>query len=112
MTSTTKPDGTVFTFDEDGRAKKETYSNGLVRDFTYSDNQTVITGSNGITITYNLNSFGEVAEYKLQNGENDKSYSYTYDSDGNITTISLNGSLQQTFTYRTQGDGSLVLTND
>ena len=31
LTATTKPDGTVFTFDEDGRAKKETYSNGLLR---------------------------------------------------------------------------------
>ena len=104
LTSTTKPDGTVFTFDEDGRAKKETYSNGLIRDFSYTSNQTVISGSNGITITYNLNSFGEVAEYKLQNGENDKNYSYTYDSNGNITTISLNGSLQQTFTYNSSNE--------
>lgn len=104
LTSTTKPDGTVFTFDKDGRAKKETYSNGLIRDFTYTSNQTVIAGSNGITITYNLNSFGEVAEYKLQNGENNKDYSYTYDSDGNITTISLNGSLQQTFTYNSSNE--------
>ena len=110
LISTTKPDGTVFTFDEDGRAKKETYSNGLVRDFTYSTNQTVISGSNGITVTYNLNSFGEVAEYKLQNGENDKNYSYTYDSDGNITTISLNGSLQQTFTYNSSNE--LVRVDD
>ena len=110
LTSTTKPDGTVFTFDEDGRAKKETYSNGLVRDFTYSTNQTVISGSNGITVTYNLNSFGEVAEYKLQNGENNKDYSYTYDSDGNITTISLNGSLQHTFTYNSSNE--LVRVDD
>lgn len=79
----TKPDGTVFTFDEDGRAKKETYSNGLIRDFTYTSNQTVISSSNGITVTYDLNSFCEVAEYKLQNGGNNKDYSYTYDSDGN-----------------------------
>ena len=110
LTSTTKPDGTVFTFDEDGRAKKETYSNGLVRDFTYTSNQTVISGSNGITVTYNLNSFGEVAEYKLQNGENNKDYSYTYDSNGNITTISLNGSLQQTFTYNSSNE--LVRVDD
>ncbi len=110
LTSTTKPDGTVFTFDEDGRAKKETYSNGLVRDFTYASNQTVISGSNGITITYNLNSFGEVTEYKLQNGENNKNYSYTYDSDGNITSISLNGSLQQTFTCNSSNE--LVRVDD
>ena len=105
-----KPDGTVFTFDEDGRAKKETYSNGLIRDFVYTSNQTVISGSNGINITYNLNGFGEVAEYKLQNGENNKDYSYTYDSDGNITTISLNGSLQQTFTYNSSNE--LVRVDD
>ena len=110
LTSTTKPDGTVFTFDEDGRAKKETYQGGLVRDFTYTSNQTVISGSNGITVTYNLNSFGEVAEYKLLNGENNKDYSYTYDSDGNITTISLNGSLQQTFTYNSSNE--LVRVDD
>ena len=110
LTSTTKPDGTVFTFDEDDRAKKETYSNGLVRDFSYTSNQTVISGSNGITVTYNLNSFGEVAEYKLQNGENNKDYSYTYDSDGNITTILLNGSLQQTFTYNSSNE--LVRVDD
>ena len=106
----TKPDGTVFTFDEDGRAKKETYSNGFIRDFSYTSNQTVISSSNGITVTYNLNSFGEVSEYKLQNGENNKNYSYTYDSDGNITTISLNGSLQQTFTYNSSNE--LVRVDD
>ena len=106
----TKPDGTVFTFDEDGRAKKETYQGGLVRDFTYTSNQTVISNSNGVTETYNLNSFGEVAEYKLQNGEIDKSYSYTYDSNGNITTISLNGNLQHTFTYNSSNE--LVRVDD
>ena len=63
-----------------------------------------------IDFTYNLNSFGEVAEYKLQNGENNKNYSYTYDSDGNITTISLNGSLQQTFTYNSSNE--LVRVDD
>lgn len=110
LLSTTKPDGMVFTFDEDDRAKKETYSNGFIRDFTYTSNQTVISGSNGITVTYNLNSLGEVAEYKLQNGENNKEYSYTYDSAGNITTISLNGSLQQTFTYNTSNE--LVRVDD
>ena len=104
LVSTTKPDGTVLTFDNENRATKETYSNGLIRDFTYTSNQTVITGSNGITATYNLNSFGEVTEYKHQNGENNKDYSYTYDSNGNITTISLNGSLQQTFTYNSSNE--------
>ena len=104
LTSTTKPDGTVFTFDEEGRAEKETYANGLIRDFTYTSNQTVIAGSHGITATYNLNGFGEVTEYKLQNGENNKNYSYTYDSDGNITSISLDGSLQQTFTYNSSNE--------
>ena len=110
LASTTKPDGTVFTFDKDGKTKKETYVNGLVRDFTHTSNQTVIAGSNGITLTYNLNAFGEVAEYKLQNGENNKNYSYTYDSNGNIITISLNGSLQQTFTYNSSNE--LVRVDD
>ena len=110
LTSTAKPDGTVFDFDDEGRAKKETFENGLIRDFTYNTNQTLVTGSNGINITYNLNAFGEVAEYKLQNGENDKNYSYTYDSNGNITTISLNGSLQQTFTYNSSNE--LVRVDD
>ena len=104
LTSTTKSDGTVFAFDEEGRAEKETYANGLIRDFTYTSNQTVIAGSHGITATYNLNSFGEVTEYKLQNGENNKNYSYTYNSDGNITSISLNGSLQQSFTYNSSNE--------
>ncbi len=104
LTCTTKPDGTVLTFDDENRTTNETYSNGLIRDFTYTSNQTVIAGSNGITVTYNLNSFGEVIEYKLQNGENNKDYSYTYDSNGNITTISLNGSLQQTFTYNSSNE--------
>ncbi len=105
-----KPDETVFDFDDEGRVKKETYSGGFTRDFTYNTNQTLVTGSNGINITYNLNAFGEVAEYKLQNGENNKNYSYTYDSDGNITTISLNGSLQQTFTYNSSNE--LVRVDD
>ncbi len=104
LTSTTRFDGTVFTYDKDGRVSKETYSNGLTRDFTYSTNQTVIKASNGVNITYNLNAFGEVAEYKLQNGENNKNYSYIYDANGNITSISLNGSLQQTFTYNSSNE--------
>ena len=66
MVSTTKPDGTVFAFDDENRATKETYSNGLIRDFSYTSNQTAISSSNGITATYNLNSFGEVIEYRLQ----------------------------------------------
>lgn len=70
----------------------------------------VIAGSNGITVTYNLNSFGEVEEYKLRNSENNKNYSYTYDSDGNITSILLNGSLQQTFTYNSSSE--LVRVDD
>ncbi len=110
LVSTTKPDGTVFAFDDESRATKETYSNGLIRDFSYDSNQTAISSSNGITVTYNLNSFGEVTEYKLQNGENNKDYSYTYDSNGNITTISLNGSLQQTFTYNSSNE--LVRVDD
>ncbi len=110
LASTTKPDGTVFAFDDEGRAERETYANGLTRDFTYSDNQTIISGSNGINITYNLNAFGEIEEYKLQNGENNKNYSYTYDSNGNITTISLNSSLQQTFTYNSSNE--LVRVDD
>ncbi len=110
LASTTKPDGTVFTFDKDGKTKKETYANGLTRDYTHNTNQTIITGSNGMTLTYNLNAFGEVEEYKLQNGENNKNYSYAYDSDGNITTISLNGSLQQTFTYNSSNE--LVRVDD
>ncbi len=110
LTSTTRFDGTVFTYDKDGRVSKETYSNGLTRDFTYSTNQTVIKASNGVNITYNLNAFGEVAEYKLQNGENNKNYSYTYDANGNITSISLNGSLQQTFTYNSSNE--LVRVDD
>ena len=57
-----------------------------------------------------MNAFGEVSEYKLQNGENNKSYSYTYDSDGNITSISLNGSLQQSFTYNSSNE--LVRVDD
>ncbi len=110
LTSTTKPDGTVFTFDKEDKVTREVYSNGLTRDYTHNTNQTIIAGSNGITITYNLNSFGEITEYKLQNGENNKYYSYTYDSDGNITTISLNGSLQQTFTYNSSNE--LVRVDD
>ena len=99
LTSAARSDGTLYTFDKDGKAKKETYSNDFTKDFTYTLNQTVVTGSNGVTATYNMNAFGEVSEYKLQNGENNKSYSYTYDSDGNITSISLNGSLRQRFSY-------------
>ena len=105
-----KPDGTVLTFDDENRATKETYSNGLVRDFSYTSNQTAISSSNGITVTYNLNNFGEVTEYKHQNGENNKDYSYTYDSNGNITSISLNGNLQQTFTYNSSNE--LVRVDD
>ena len=46
----------------------------------------------------------------MQNGENNKNYSYTYDSNENITTISLNGSLQQTFTYNSSNE--LVRVDD
>ena len=110
LTSAARSDGTLYTFDKDGRTKKETYSNGFTKDFTYALNQTVVTGSNGVTATYNMNAFGEVSEYKLQNGESNKSYSYTYDSDGNIITISLNGSLRQSFTYNSSNE--LVRVDD
>ena len=110
LLTTSKPGGTVFKFGKDGKIEKETFANGLVRNFAYTSNQTVVTGSNGVTATYNMNAFGEVSEYKLQNGENNKSYSYTYDSDGNITSISLNGSLRQTFTYNSSNE--LVRVDD
>ena len=110
LTSTARSDGTLYTFDKDGKIEKETFANGLVRNFAYTSNQTVVTGSNGVTATYNMNAFGEVSEYKLQNGERNKSYSYTYDSDGNITSISLNGSLRQTFTYNSSNE--LVRVDD
>ena len=110
LTSTARSDGTLYTFDKDGKIEKETFANGLVRNFAYTSNQTVVTGSNGVTATYNMNAFGEVSEYKLQNGESNKSYSYTYDSDGNITSISLNGSLQQSFTYNSSNE--LVRVDD
>ncbi len=110
LTSTARSDGTLYTFDKDGKIEKETFANGLVRNFAYTSNQTVVTGSNGVTATYNMNAFGEVSEYKLQNGENNKSYSYTYDSDGNITSISLNGSLRQSFTYNSSNE--LVRVDD
>ena len=42
--------------------------------------------------------------------ENNKDYSYTYDLNGNIITISLNGSLQQTFTYNSSNE--LVRVDD
>ncbi len=57
-----------------------------------------------------MNAFGEVIEYKLKNGENNKDYSYTYDSNGNITSISLNGDLKQTFTYNSSNE--LVRVDD
>ena len=110
LTSTARSDGTLYTFDKDGKIEKETFANGLVRNFAYTSNQTVVTGSNGVTATYNMNAFGEVSEYKLQNGESNKSYSYTYDSDGNITSISLNGSLRQSFTYNSSNE--LVRVDD
>ena len=110
LLTTSKPGGTVFKFGKDGKIEKETFANGLVRNFVYTSNQTVVTGSNGVTATYNMNAFGEVSEYKLQNGERNKSHSYTYDSDGNITSISLNGSLQQTFTYNSSNE--LVRVDD
>ncbi len=110
LLTTSKPDGTVFTFNKDGKTAREVYSGGFTRNYTHNTNQTVVTGSNGITLTYNLNAFGEVTEYKLQNGESNKSYSYTYDSDGNITSISLNGSLQQSFTYNSSNE--LVRVDD
>lgn len=110
LLTTSKPGGTVFKFGKDGKIEKETFANGLVRNFAYASTQTVVTGSNGVTETYNMNAFGEVSEYKLQNGESNKSYSYTYDSDGNITSIYLNGSLRQSFTYNSSNE--LVRVDD
>lgn len=63
-----------------------------------------------MTAVYTQNAFGDITEYTLKNSENSKKYTYTYDSDGNITTISLNGSLQQTFAYNLSGE--LVRVDD
>ncbi len=110
LATTTKPDGAIFSYNKDGKVTSETYSNGLINNYSYTANQTVVSGSNGITTTYNLNAFGEVAEYLLQNGENNKNYAYIYDSNGNILTISLNNTLQQTFTYNSSNE--LVRVDD
>ena len=45
LTSTARSDGTLYTFDKDGKIEKETFANGLVRNFAYTSNQTVVTGS-------------------------------------------------------------------
>ena len=104
LSETAKSGGNVFAFNNDGKATKETYSVGLVRDYTYTLNKTEVTDSNGTTASYLTNAFGEVTEYKLENGTNSKKYSYTYDAGGNIISISLNGSLQQSFTYNASNE--------
>jgi len=105
LITTTKPDGTVFTFDSiTGNVLSESYSNGLVNTISTNPNQTVITGSSGLITTVGNNAFGEVNQYKIENGSWTKNYIYTYYADGNIKTISLNGTLLQTFTYDLNGE--------
>ena len=99
LTAVTKSDGTEFQFQSDGKATKEVYGNGLTNQITNDKLQTTVSGSNGMTTTWKQDAFGKVMEYQVQNGDVTKRYAYTYDDEGNILTISLNGNLQQTFTY-------------
>ena len=78
----------MFAFNDEGNVETETFSNGFSNSISYSDTSTVITGSNGLTTTYNSNAFGEITEYLLSLNGNDKSYTYSYDGKGNIKTIS------------------------
>ena len=99
LTAVTKSDGTEFQFQSDGKATKEVYGNGLTNQITNDKLQTTVSGSNGMITTWKQDAFGKVMEYQVQNGDVTKRYAYTYDDEGNILTISLNGTLQQTFTY-------------
>ncbi len=102
LASTTNPNGSVFTFSEDGKTTTENYSsisNNQTRTIVETDNGKTITGSNNVSETYTKNSFGEISEYCIHYGNQTKDYTYTYDSNGNILTISLNGTLQQKYTY-------------
>ncbi len=104
LSSTTNPDGSIFTFNADGKCTGEEYENGMTREIEYSDNVTTITESSGMEITFTMNAFGEVTEHKVQGEDIDKEYSYAYNSDGNISKIWLNGNLQQTFTYNASNE--------
>lgn len=102
LTTVSKPYNTVYNFGIDGRVASEAYGN-YHRTYTYLDsqNQTTVTDNNGLTTVYQTNGLGQITDYTVQNeNENtEKAYSYTYDTNGNILTVSLNGNLQQKYTY-------------
>ncbi len=82
----TKPDGTVFTFDEDGRAKKETTNSEWVIDEE----------SLALQSRIGRNSDGEVV-YNHYSGEN-ASY-YKYNSNGSPIVEDIDSGLKYAYTY-------------
>ena len=103
LISVAKPYDTVYNFGIDGRVVSEAFYGNYHRTYTYLDsqNQTTVTDNNGLTTVYQTNGLGQITDYTVQNeNENtEKAYSYTYDTNGNILTVSLNGNLQQKYTY-------------
>ena len=120
LTSVTKPNNSVFNgnsvfcFDEKGRVTTETYPGDFQNSYEYleSQNRTTVTGSNGISTVYQANGLGQITGYTIQNENTNtnKAFSYTYDSNGNIATVSLNNQLLQSFTYNASNE--LTRVND
>ncbi|PHU37002.1 fibronectin type III domain-containing protein, partial [Agathobacter ruminis] len=105
-----RSDGTEFSYNKSGEATKETYANGLTNEISHTEDQTIITGSNGLTTTYQKNGFGEITSYHLETDNLDQDYTYTYDAKGNILSVSLNDNLLQSYSYNASDE--LIRVND
>jgi RHS repeat-associated protein len=101
MLTSTQPDGSVFTYNSTGSIVTEQYPNGVTNTSKYNIDGTVssVTGNNGFSTQYGYDSNQNVNQYTQTFGTNSNSLAYTYDSHGNILTISQNGTQEVQYYY-------------
>ena len=98
------PDNDYITYyyDEMGRPTKIKDKNGLaVAEYSYDalSRRTKLEYHNGSKITYNYNMANWLTKIRNIATNQPLSYSYTYSDSGNRETMTLNGVLQQSYTY-------------
>lgn len=99
--SVTQPDNTVFVYDDtNGKIGTEQYPNGINRTLTYNDGllESVV-GTNSYNLQYNYDDSSRIISLSESFGSINNNSAYSFDSVGNIQTVSSNGVTKITYTY-------------
>ena len=105
LNNTAASDGTKQTYDPAGNILTDTLPNASVNTYSYTATQTVksIVGSNGISATFSYDTSAHPVGYTFA-AATSKQYTYTYDVNANIASMSLNSAPLASYQYNPAGE--------